>query len=75
MTFDLDLFVAAPMWSVVDLCKKGDLCDIAMYYDISVSLSMHKVELREAVLADGRLGKVRGEEGKVSGTGKAGSLA
>lgn len=49
-TFDLNAFVSLPDLSQLDKCKKTELYDIANHYEISVSTSLGKAELKAVVL-------------------------
>lgn len=48
--FDLNAFVFSPDLNQLDKCKKIELRDIADHYDISVSTSLGKAELKAVVL-------------------------
>lgn len=48
--FDLNAFVFSPDLNQLDKCKKIELHDVADHYDISVSTSLGKAELKAVVL-------------------------
>ncbi|KAK7160743.1 hypothetical protein R3I93_008420 [Phoxinus phoxinus] len=48
--FDLKAFVSFPDFNQLDKCKKIELHDIANYYEISVSTSLGRAELKAVVL-------------------------
>ena len=48
--FDLDGFISNPTLGKFDRCKKCDLYKLAEYYDISVSISLVKAELKAVLL-------------------------
>ena len=50
--FDLHAFVSDPTLAQLERCKKRHLCEIARYYEISVSSALTKAEL-EAVVLEG----------------------
>lgn len=54
--FDLNTFVCNPTLSQFDKCKKSDLFEIAVHYNILVPAYLAKAELR-GVLLDGLIGK------------------
>ncbi|KAJ8364471.1 hypothetical protein SKAU_G00133020 [Synaphobranchus kaupii] len=47
----VQLFLEAPSVDVLDQCRKVDLCSIADHYEISVSRSWVKAEIKQVVLA------------------------
>lgn len=49
MEFSLDEFMSSPSWEKLLKCKKADLLIVANCYDVSVSYSLRKVELRQAL--------------------------
>ncbi|XP_039863188.1 uncharacterized protein LOC120718658 [Simochromis diagramma] len=49
MEFSLDDFVEAPSWVKIDKCKKADLLIVANSYDVEVSYSARKAELKETL--------------------------
>ena len=54
--FDLDVFISNPTLGQFDRCRKCDLYKLAEYYEISVSISLAKAELK-TVLLDSLIGK------------------
>ncbi|CAI5660147.1 unnamed protein product [Oreochromis niloticus] len=80
MDFSLEDFVEAPSWDKLDKCKKADLLIVANSYDVEVSYSARKAELKETLAeklvekgvllprgADAESKPVKGEDGTASG--------
>ena len=65
MGFSLDGFVASPSWEGLDKCKKADLLIVANCYDVQVSYSARKAELKrilcEELVERGVLPKLSGD--------------
>ena len=65
MEFSLDGFVASPSWEGLDKCKKADLLIVANCYDVQVSYSARKAELKrilcEELVERGVLPKLSGD--------------
>ncbi len=49
--FNREEFVANPTLKQLDLCRKVDLCFVANYFSISVSSTLVKSEMKEAVVS------------------------
>lgn len=49
--FNLENFVNTPTLEQFDICRKDDLCVIAAHYDITVSKSLVKQELKSIILS------------------------
>ena len=52
MEFSLDDFVASPSLAKIGTCKKKDLLVLAKYYDVPVSYSANKAELKQLLCAE-----------------------
>ncbi|CAI5663468.1 uncharacterized protein LOC102079919 [Oreochromis niloticus] len=51
MEFSLDDFVTSPSWDKIAKCRKADLLIIASFYDVQVSYSARKAEVKDALCA------------------------